>query len=304
MAHTISFRGREKVMMIIKNRFFYSLLILSTIILVDLISSGIAMSADNTQIIINENLKPGMTLKDAIGLLGPPESIKVSNTGTIIIPYNSKGLSVEVMNDGTVIEAIHLQSAFKGKLSSGLEMGVDFQKILSAYNQPDLMTKEKIEYSDIATVFRISQGKLVGADIYSGKSTLFHQTPGKEKETVTYAAEKTEKYEDAEIEEDEDEKNGEDDDYDVFALYGFKVKTKKDQIIITEIKPASVAEHGGLKAGEPIRKAFYEGSGVRNIYTIGGLKAMLKRAVEKRKKIINILQNENHYYKIEVPKRE
>ena len=288
--------------MIIKNRFFYSLLILSTIILVDLISSAIAISADSTQIIINENLKPGMTLKDAIELLGPPESVKAGNAGTIIISYDSLGLSVEVMSDGTVIEAIHLQSAFKGKLSSGIKMGVDFQEILSAYNQPDLMTKEKIEYSDIATVFQISQGKLVGADLYSGKSTLFRQTP--RKETGTYEAEKTERYEDEEIEENEDEKTEEDDKYDVFDLYGFKVKTKNDQIIITEIRPASVAEQGGLIAGERIRKAFFEGSGVRNIYSVGGLKTILKRAVEKRKKIINILQNENRYYKVEVPKRK
>jgi hypothetical protein len=287
--------------MMMKNRIFHSLLIVSTIMLIDLCSFGIATAADSTQIIIDENLKAGMTLKDAIQLLGPPESIKISDTGTVIIPYDSLGLSIEVLNDGTVIEGVHLQSTFKGKFSSGLGMGVDYKEILAAYNQPDVMTKDRIEYSDNATVFQISQGKLVGANLHSAKGTLLGQMPIKE--TGTYEAQKAEKVEDEEAGENEDEITKEDGEYDVFDLYGFKVKNTNNGVVITEIRPASVAENGGLKVGESIRKAFYKGTGVRNIYSVSGLETILKRAVDKRKKMINILQNENQYYKIEVPKR-
>ena len=96
------------------------------------------------------------------------ERIKIGDTGTVIIPYNTLGLSIEVMNDGTTVDGIHLQSTFKGRFASGLEIGADYQRILSAYNQPDIMTKDIIDYSDMARKFHIKQGRLVGADLYSG----------------------------------------------------------------------------------------------------------------------------------------
>ncbi len=140
------------------------------------------------------------------------------------------------------------------------------------------MTKDIIEYSDIARIFQIHQGRLVGADLYSGKSTLYRQVSSKE----------TGKHEEVRV----------------FDLFGFKVKNTYEGVIITEIRPASVAEDGGLKVGERIRKASLKGYGVRNIYSVGGLEAILKRAIEKGKKTVNILQNKNHYDIVEVPKRK
>lgn len=115
-------------MMVIGNRIMKFLIIISTIILVDLIYFEIAKPANNTRIIIDKKLKLGMPLKDAIDLLGPPERIQVSKIGTVVLPYNTLGLSIEVMSDGTIIEGIHLQSSFRGQFASGLEIGVDFQK--------------------------------------------------------------------------------------------------------------------------------------------------------------------------------
>lgn len=281
-------------MMVIKNRIIPFLVIIATIFLVDFISFDIAKSVENSRIIIDENLKPGMALKDAIDLLGPPESIKVSDIGTVVIPYSALGLSVEVLSDGTIIEGIHLQSNFRGRFASGLEIGVEAQKILTVYNQPDIMTKDIIEYSDIARMFQIYQGRLVGADLYSEKSTLYRQVSSKE--TAKHEKKEAAKYEDEETEEYEEVR--------VFDLYGFKVKNRPEGIIITEVRPGSVAEKGGLKVGEPIRKAFYKGRSVLNIYTATGLKAILERAINKGKKTINILQSENHYYKVSVPKRK
>ena len=323
--------------MIRKAKFFHSLLILSTIVMIGLMSFGNATAANHSKIIINGNLKPGMALTDAMVLLGPPDTIKAIDTGTVMMPYDSIGLSIETMSGGTVIEAIHIKSTFKGKFSSGFGIGAGFQEILSAYNQPDIMTKEIIEYSDRAMVFQISRGKLVGADLYSGGSTLFH--PMSKKEAGMYVAEKVsekkEKYVDTgaetykegkvetyrdkkvetfkdeevaknvveEAEEDEDEEDEAYDKFDVFDLYGFKVKTKGNEIIVTEIRPGSVAENSGLKVGAPIRKISYKGLSARNVYTPGGLKSILKRAVNKRKKYVNVLQDEHYYYKVEVPRR-
>ena len=71
-------------------------------------------------------------------------------------------------------------------------------------------------------------------------------------------------------------------DFDVFDLYGFKVKMLSKGVVISEIRPASVAENGGLKVGEPIRKAAYKGSSARNIYYVSGLEKILKRAIVKK----------------------
>ena len=84
-------------------------------------------------------------------------------------------------------------------------------------------------------------------------------------------------------------------------LFGLNVRQTSKGVIITEIRPGSAAEKGGLKEGEAIRRAFYEGSAKMNIYAVRGLESVLKRAVRKHKKIINILQDENYYHKVEVP---
>ena len=285
--------------MVIGNRIMRFLIIISTIILIDLFYFGIAKPANNTQIIIDENLKPGMPLKDAIELLGPPERTQVTKIGTIVMPYDTLGLSIEVMSDGTIIEGIHLQSSFKGRFASGLEIGVDIQKILSVDNRPDIITKGIIEYFDMARIFHIDEGKLVGADLYSGESILYRQVSNKktgkyeDKETAVYEGKETVVYEEVY-----------DEGASVFDFYGFKVKRANEGVIITEIRPESVAEYGGLKVGEPIRKAFFEGYGVRNIYSVPGLENILKKAIEKGKKTINILQSNNYYYIVEVPKRK
>ncbi|MBN2417958.1 MAG: hypothetical protein JXL81_01120, partial [Deltaproteobacteria bacterium] len=167
-------------MIISKNRIISFLIIIFAIILIDLIFYKIAMPADGAQIVIDENLRPGMKLKDAIEFLGSPETLTVSDAGTVIIPYNNHGLSIEVASQGSIIEKIGIYSGFKGRFLSGIEIGADFRQILSAYNQPDMMTKEVIEYSDGPRRFYINDGKLTGADLYSATSTLYNQIINKE----------------------------------------------------------------------------------------------------------------------------
>jgi hypothetical protein len=278
---------------------------------------GISFAQSGSRIIIEENLKPGMPLKGAIELLGPPEKVKISDRGTVIMPYDSIGLSLEVLSDGTMVEAIHLQSGFKGSFASGLVIGDNTQKIIASYSQPDTQTKEVIEYSLPARRFLLSQDKLSGADLYKDKSALYHQIPvnvvkrfeekvietNKEKVTESSAEKIAEqKIENEDDYYNEEEEEQEEPEINVFELYGFKVKQANDKVIITEVTPGSFAEEGGLKVGEPIRKAFYKGGGERNIYAVSGLKAILQRAIEKRKKIINILQSKNYFDKVKVPR--
>lgn len=293
-----------------KNRHFG--LVVAVLMLLCFCFWGITFAQAGSSITIDENLKPGMPLKDAIELLGPPEKVKISDIGTVIMPYDSIGLSLEVLSDGTIVEAIHLQSGFTGRFASGLTIGDDTQKIIATYNQPDTQTKEVIEYSMPARRFLISQDKFSGADLYKDKSALYNQVPVK---TVKRFEEKVaERNEDKVTVSNEVDENEDDDDYyieeekqkepeiDVFELYGFKVKQTYSGVVITEVTPGSFAEEGGLKVGEPIRKVFYERSSMRNIYAISGLKSILKRAIEKRRKFVNIMQSENSFDKVKVPR--
>lgn len=318
-------------MMSMKNRVFNTLIVLSAIVLVLFLCCGIASSANDRKIIIDKNLKPGMILKEAIELLGPPESIKLSNAGTIIIPYDTLGLSIEVVSDGKTIDSIHIESSFKGSFASGLEIGAETQKIISVYNQPDIFTGEKMEYSSIGRIFQIHQGKVTGADLYSDDSKLYHRIAMKEPEqpAETRATVRTEISKEVreelrkelreevreevkeEVRKEVKEKVREEidkeynqvynEDTNIFDLYGFKVKQVSQKVIIKEITPGSLAEKGGLKVGEPIRKAFYQSNKIQNIYAIKGLEAILRRAVVKRQKTINILQEGNRYYIVNVP---
>lgn len=305
----------------VKGRVIHFFMVISIVLLSDLFCFGIAGSANNRSIIIDENLKPGMTLKDAVELLGPPERVTISNKGTIIIPYSALGLSIEIKNDGTLVEGIHVGSSFKGSFASGVEIGADSQKILSAYNQPDVMTKDIIEYTESARVFQIHQGRLTGADLYLVTGKLNKQASNKKIERNKEAHEELKNELRKELREEVREEVRQEvreevrqevseevdktisEDFDVFDLFGFKVKNTPDGVVITEVRPGSVAETGGLKVGEPVRKAFYKGAGTLNIYAKTGLDKLLKRAVLKRKKTVNILLSEHYYYKVEVPRR-
>jgi hypothetical protein len=312
LADTVSFRERG-IVMTLKNRIYHLTSIISMIIVIDLISFGIAESANNTQVVIDENLRPGMTLKDAIQLLGPPETMTVSDMGTIIIPYNTLGLSIEAKRNGIVIEKIHVLSSFKGKFASGIKIGADFQKILAVYGQPDIMTKEIIEYSGPGRRFQLIDGKFSGVDLYAEKNTSNRQVSyikaGKHKKVDEEVKEEVREELRKELRDEVLEELREDavkvnsEEFDVFDLYGFKVKQTTKGVMITEIRPDSVAEHGDLKVGELIRKAFYDRTEKLNIYSISGLEKILIRAIKKYKKTINILQDKNYYYKVEVPKR-
>jgi hypothetical protein len=309
---------KGKIMTVIREKIRCLGVVASVLLLSFYCFSGNTFAQAGSSITIDDNLKPGMPLKDAVELLGPPEKVKISDIGTVIMSYDSIGLSIEVLNDGAIVEAIHLQSGFKGRFASGITIGDDTQKIITSYNQPDTQTNDVIEYSMPARRFLITQDKLAGADLYKDKSALYHQIPVKvvkrfEEKVIEANKEKVaessaEKVAEQKLENEDDyysekkDDEAEEPEINVFELYGFKVKQESGQVIITEVTPGSFAEEGGLKVGEPIRKVVYKGGDERNIYAVSGLKSVLKRAIEKRKKIVNILQSKNYYFKVKVPR--
>lgn len=250
------------VMTVTKEKIMYFRVVAAVLLLSFYYLTGIAFAQAGSGITIDENLKPGMPLKDAIELLGPPEKIKISDVGTVIMSYDNIGLSLEALSNSTIVESIHLQKGFKGSFASGA--------------------------------------------VKSGKRYEEKVTENIEEKVVKSSAEKVaeqsvEKKDDNYYDEEEEEGQKEPE-INVFELYGFNVKQGYSGVVVTEVKPGSFAEEGGLKVGEPIRKVFYEKSSERNIYAISGLKSILKRAIEKRRKFVNILQSKNSYIKMKVPR--
>ncbi len=299
-------------MMIIKNGIIRLLLMITAITVINLTSLSFTSAADASQVVINSNLKPGMSLSDAIELLGPPETMIATDNGSVVVPYKNIGLSIEVMSEGKTVERIHIEPSFKGSFKSGIEMGQDYLKIISLYEQPDIMTKELVEYSKSGITFTLKDGKITGADLYSEKSRLKEPAPSKvvkkqEKPAVNKTEEKQpRKYiEEEETDDDyyEDEYDEKKEKIDILAVFGLKVEKTLKGVIITEIMPSSPAEEANLKKGQEIRKAFYKGGQKLNIFSVSGLESILERAYIKRKRIVNILQEDNFYYKLKVPRR-
>ncbi len=248
-------------MTVIREKIMYFRVISAVLLISFYYLSGIAFAQAGSGITIDENLKPGMALKDAIELLGPPEKVKISDTGTVIISYDNIGLSLEVLNGSATVEAIHLQKGFKGRFAS------DTTKSSKSFD-------EKVTGNNEEKVVKSSKVKVAEQPVYKNDDDYYE----------------------------EEEETSKEPEMDVFALYGFNVKQEYSGVVVTEVTPGSFAEEAGLKVGEPIRKVFYQKSSERNIYAISGLKSILKRAIEKRRKFVNILQSKNFYIKMKVPR--
>ena len=216
------------------------------------------------KLILDGNLKLGMPLVSAIGLLGAPEQVEISDRTTVMIPYPALGLTLEVESGGTVVEGIHVHATFTGAFASGLRVGSGFQEILDIYHQPDSMTKNRIEYRDAARTFHTREGKLIGADLYAAKGSLYRRVVG-----LAALARET----------------GE-----VWALYGFRVEQKDKGIVVTSVRPASAAEYGGLKENQSIVSIrLHERTYV--IQSVDGLERLLTRAIEAGQQDIQIQQS-------------
>lgn len=250
------------IMTVIRKKTTYFMVVAAVLLISFYYLTGIAFAQAGSGITIDENLKPGMALKDAIELLGPPEKVKISDIGTVIMSYDNIGLSLEVLSDSTIVEAIHLQKGFKGRLASDT-------------TKSEKRFEEKVTGNSEANVAKSITEKVAEQSV--------------EKKDDDY-------YDEEEVEEPKEPE------IDVFVMYGFKVKQEYSRVVVSEVTPGSFAEEAGLKVGEPIRKVFYKKSSERNIYAISGLKSILKRAVEKRRKFVNILQSKNFYIKMKVPR--
>lgn len=130
-------------------------------------------------IVIGDSLKTGMPLKEAIALMGIPETMTIvrgtsSAVDSIIINYSQQGVAIHALNMGNVIEGIEIFPNFKGSFSSGIKLGANFQDLIGKYGAPQSLTKNIARYPKLGIYFLINKSdkKVLSAKAFSKDSKL------------------------------------------------------------------------------------------------------------------------------------
>ncbi len=135
----------------------------------------------SAELVIGQNLKPGMPLSEAIKTLGIPSSVIINrgpdaSKDSIEIDYPAHGLKIRALNSGNQVEAIELSPTFKGKFENGLKMGDKFQKIISLYGVPQTLTSQVVRYPDHGLYFLLNKDALLSAKTFlKGTKLVQHQ---------------------------------------------------------------------------------------------------------------------------------
>jgi hypothetical protein len=158
------------------------------VLLMSLIASGAVaqekstvpgMTLAPTQIVIGENLSPGMPLNSTITLLGIPDKVKVirgmsADRDSIEITYAKYGLVVRAMSNGSKIEGIEVGPTFKGtfKSDSGIKLGVKYEMLIGEYGLPASLTSQVMRYPQLGLYFQLNNERLLSAKNYANGTKL------------------------------------------------------------------------------------------------------------------------------------
>lgn len=131
------------------------------------------------QVVIGENVSPGMPLNNAIALLGIPDKIKVirgtsKDRDSIEITYARYGLVVRAMSGGSKIEGIEIGPTFKGtfKSESTIKLGVKYEMLIGEYGLPTSLTAQVMRYPQRGLYFQLNNNRLLSAKTYMNGTKL------------------------------------------------------------------------------------------------------------------------------------
>ena len=132
-------------------------------------------------LVIGKNLKVGMSLEEAIKLLGTPRSIKVkrgteSILDSISIEYASKGIVIHFLNGKSKIEALEVRPQFVGRFAEGVKMGAKVAAMIDKYGVPQSMNESLARYPEKGLYFSLKENVLIAAHVFNKNSKLLsHQ---------------------------------------------------------------------------------------------------------------------------------
>ena len=132
-----------------------------------------------SQIVIGENLSPGMPLNSTMALLGIPDKVKVvrgtlEDRDSIEITYAKFGLVVRAMSGGAKIEGIEVGPTFAGtfKSESGIKLGVKYEMLIGEYGLPASLTSQMVRYPKRGLYFQLNNERLLSAKTYANGTKL------------------------------------------------------------------------------------------------------------------------------------
>ncbi len=132
-------------------------------------------------LVIGKNIKVGMSLEEAVKLLGIPRSIKVvrgteSRLDSTAIAYANHGIVLHTLNDKKRIAALEILPQFKGSFAAGVKMGEKVTVMIEKYGVPQSMNAEMAKYPEKGIYFSLKKNTLVAAHIFAKNSKILsHQ---------------------------------------------------------------------------------------------------------------------------------
>ena len=132
-------------------------------------------------LVIGKNLKVGMSLEEAIKLLGTPRSIKVKRVtesilDSISIEYASQGIVIHFLNGKSKIEALEVRPQFVGRFAEGVKMGAKVAAMIDKYGVPQSINASLARYPDKGLYFSLKENVLIAAHVFDKNSKLLsHQ---------------------------------------------------------------------------------------------------------------------------------
>ena len=132
-------------------------------------------------LVIGKNLKVGMSVEEAIKLLGTPRTIKVkrgteSIRDSLSIEYASKGIVIHFLNGKGKIEALEVRPQFVGRFAEGVKIGAKVAAMIDKYGVPQSMNESLARYPEKGLYFSLKENVLIAAHVFDKNSKLLsHQ---------------------------------------------------------------------------------------------------------------------------------
>jgi len=128
-------------------------------------------------LVIGKNLKVGMSLTEAITLLGTPRSIKIkrgteSTLDSISIEYAQHGIVIHSLNDKSQIEALEVLPGFRGSFAEGVKIGAKVAAMIDKYGVPQSMDSSLAKYPKKGIYFSLKENMLISAQVFATNSKL------------------------------------------------------------------------------------------------------------------------------------
>ena len=122
-------------------------------------------------IVIGKNLTVGMTLEEAIRILGVPKSFGVERGAEpeqdrVTAEYAGQGIIIYALNDKKEIESLDVLKEFKGEFLNGVKMGEKIKVLIKKWGLPHSMNSSIVHYPTKGIYFDIKDNVLISAHVF------------------------------------------------------------------------------------------------------------------------------------------